>query len=164
MASTLVLGSRVTLQRTALARHTLPRPIPASRTTARAFKTEDVSRSVEESKQQGAKLLESAKLQTEDFAGTFSGKAEEALEAAKSKWEATRDKPTVMAAGAASLLALYILSGVVERIDALPGISTLFQLIGFLTTAWFVARYLGSDEDRSRVHSSVTAFLERLGF
>lgn len=27
-------------------------------------------------------------------------------------------------------------------------ISTLFQLIGFLTTAWFVARYLGSDEDR----------------
>lgn len=28
-----------------------------------------------------------------------------------------------MAAGAASLLALYILSGVVERIDALPGVS-----------------------------------------
>lgn len=41
---------------------------------------------MEESKQQGAKLLESAKLQTEDFAGTFSGKAEEALEAAKVCW------------------------------------------------------------------------------
>ena len=38
------------------------------------------------------------------------------------KWNAMEDKPTVIGTVAGGLLTLYIVSGILERLDALPGV------------------------------------------
>ena len=48
----------------------------------------------------------------------------------------------------AAVVGVWALSGVVDRIDKLPVIGGLLELVGLVVTSWFVYRYLVFGPDR----------------
>ncbi|KAK2078302.1 hypothetical protein QBZ16_004171 [Prototheca wickerhamii] len=133
------------------------------RTVARSFNEVDSHATIEEPRKQVINLFNVASAPRSDLMSSVSGRAEELLGAAKGKWNAMEDKPTVIGTVAGGLLTLYIVSGILERLDALPGVSNVFQLLGFLTSGYAAFRYVASEEDRSKIHSGVKGLLKRVG-
>lgn len=64
------------------------------------------------------------------------------------KWDKTDEKPAVVAITTAAFVGVWALSGVVDRIDKLPVIGGLLELVGLVVTSWFVYRYLVFGPDR----------------
>lgn len=64
------------------------------------------------------------------------------------KWDKTDEKPAVVAITTAAFVGVWALSGVVDRIDKLPIIGGLLELVGLVVTSWFVYRYLVFGPDR----------------
>lgn len=56
------------------------------------------------------------------------------------KWEATEEKPAVIAISIAAFLAIWTANGVITAVDKIPVISDLLELEGILVTGWFVYR------------------------
>lgn len=66
----------------------------------------------------------------------------------KAKWDETDEKPAVVAVGVAAFVAIWALSGLVDRLDKLPLIGGFLELVGLLVTGWFTYRYLTFAPDR----------------
>ena len=64
------------------------------------------------------------------------------------KWDKTDEKPAVVAITLAAFVGVWALSGIVDRIDNLPIIGGLLELVGLVVTSWFVYRYLIFGPDR----------------
>lgn len=64
------------------------------------------------------------------------------------KWDKTDEKPAVVAISLASFVAIWATAGVVDRIDELPIISNLLEVVGLFVTSWFTYRYLAFKSDR----------------
>ena len=64
------------------------------------------------------------------------------------KWDKTEEKPAVIAITSAAFVGVWALSGLVDRIDKLPIIGGLLELVGLVVTSWFVYRYLVFGPDR----------------
>ena len=64
------------------------------------------------------------------------------------KWDQTEEKPAVVAIGVGTFVTIWALSGLVDRIDKLPIIGGLLELVGLLVTGWFIYRYLVFGPDR----------------
>lgn len=64
------------------------------------------------------------------------------------KWDKTDEKPAVVAITTAAFVGVWALSGIVDRIDKLPIIGGLLELVGLVVTSWFVYRYLVFGPDR----------------
>ena len=64
------------------------------------------------------------------------------------KWDKTEEKPAVIAITTAAFVGVWALSGLVDRIDRLPVIGGLLELVGLVVTSWFVYRYLVFGPDR----------------
>lgn len=54
----------------------------------------------------------------------------------------------MVAIGVGTFVTIWALSGLVDRIDKLPIIGGLLELVGLLVTGWFVYRYLVFGPDR----------------
>lgn len=67
---------------------------------------------------------------------------------AQAKWDQTDEKPAVVAIGVGTFVTIWALSGLVDRIDKLPVIGGLLELVGLLVTGWFIYRYLVFGPDR----------------
>ena len=66
----------------------------------------------------------------------------------QAKWEATEEKPAVIAISAASFVAIWAASALVDGINKLPFFGSFFELVGLVVTAWFAYRYLIFGPDR----------------
>lgn len=64
------------------------------------------------------------------------------------KWDKTDEKPAVIAITSAAFIGVWALSGLVDRIDKLPIVGGLLELVGLVVTSWFVYRYLVFGPDR----------------
>lgn len=70
------------------------------------------------------------------------------LAMSQGKWDRTEEKPAVIAITTAAFVGVWALSGLVDRIDKLPVIGGLLELVGLVVTSWFVYRYLIFGPDR----------------
>lgn len=66
----------------------------------------------------------------------------------QAKWDETEEKPAVIAITSAAFVGVWALSGLVDRIDRLPIVGGLLELVGLVVTSWFVYRYLIFGPDR----------------
>ncbi len=68
--------------------------------------------------------------------------------AVQAKWNATEEKPAVIAIGLSSFVAIWAASGLVDAINRLPLINGLLEGVGLVVTGWFVYRNLIFGPDR----------------
>lgn len=87
---------------------------------------------------------------TDDVAAALTNTATEIVDKVAAYWEASEEKPTIVAVGFASLLAIYFADTVVGAVDRLPLVSTTFELIGLSFTAWTAYRYFLVDGEKVR--------------
>ncbi|DBB07228.1 hypothetical protein WJX77_003629 [Trebouxia sp. C0004] len=80
----------------------------------------------------------------------------------KVKWDKTDEKPAVVAITTAAFVGVWALSGVVDRIDKLPVIGGLLELVGLVVTSWFVYRYLVFGPDREELKTNLDKFLSKV--
>ena len=66
----------------------------------------------------------------------------------QAKWNATEEKPAVIAIGLSSFVAIWAASGLVDAINRLPLINGLLEGVGLVVTGWFVYRNLLFGPDR----------------
>ena len=66
----------------------------------------------------------------------------------QAKWNATEEKPAVIAIGLSSFVAIWAASGLVDAINRLPLINGVLEGVGLVVTGWFVYRNLIFGPDR----------------
>ena len=64
------------------------------------------------------------------------------------RWDKVEEKPVAVAIGGTALIVIWAASGLIDRIDKLPLVGGLLELVGLLVTGWFVYRYLVFGPDR----------------
>ena len=64
------------------------------------------------------------------------------------RWERVEEKPAAVAIAVTALIVIWAASGLVDRVDKLPLVGGLLELVGLLVTGWFVYRYLVFGPDR----------------
>ncbi|KAL4858817.1 Protein CURVATURE THYLAKOID 1A [Chlorella vulgaris] len=90
-------------------------------------------------------------------------KASETVSWAKAKWEASDNKPGIVATGSAALFGLYLTSGVISTIDRLPLMHTVFELLGLSVTAWFAYRWFFVAGEKEAITSQVSRITKDIG-
>lgn len=78
-------------------------------------------------------------------------------------WEASDSKPTIVAVGAASVLALYFINTIITAVDRLPVISTGLELVGLVFTGWTAYRYFLVDGEKAKMTSEIKSFASKVG-
>ncbi|KAK9788160.1 hypothetical protein WJX73_004257 [Symbiochloris irregularis] len=97
-----------------------------------------------------------------DAASTdFQNKAEEYLNSIQRRWDKVEEKPVAIAIGVTALVVIWAASGLVDRIDRLPLVGGLLELVGLLVTGWFVYRYLVFGPDRDELKQNLDKFLSK---
>ena len=119
----------------------------------RAFREEDAPSSPKTLKDNRAK----------DLVNNLNNGASDVASKVQAWWEASDEKPTIIAVGAGSLLALYFASSIIGAIDRLPLISTIFELIGLTFTGWTAYRYFLIDGEKEKMISQVKGFASKVG-
>ena len=66
----------------------------------------------------------------------------------QAKWNATEEKPAVIAIGLSSFVAIWAAAGLVDAVNKLPLIGGLLEGVGLVVTSWFVYRNLIFGPDR----------------
>ncbi|KAL3160498.1 hypothetical protein ABBQ32_010808 [Trebouxia sp. C0010 RCD-2024] len=100
-----------------------------------------------EADQQSTELLDKANAYVDDL---------------KAKWDETDEKPAVIAITSAAFVGVWALSGLVDRIDKLPIVGGLLELVGLVVTSWFVYRYLIFGPDREELKQNLDKFLSKV--
>jgi hypothetical protein len=90
-------------------------------------------------------------------------KATEALSWAQAKWEASDSKPTIVASGAVALFGLYVLSGLLNTVDRLPLVHTVFELLGLCVSVWFTYRWFFVAGEKEAITSTLTKITKDIG-
>jgi len=100
--------------------------------------------------------------EVDQAAEQYLDKANEYWDNVKAKWDQTDEKPAVVAIGVGTFVTIWALSGLVDRIDKLPVIGGLLELVGLLVTGWFIYRYLVFGPDREELKGNLNGFLKRV--
>lgn len=77
----------------------------------------------------------------------------------QAKWDATEEKPAVIAIGLSSFVAVWAAAGLVDAVNRLPLIGGLLEGVGLVVTSWFVYRNLIFGPDRCAIPLSVRSSL-----
>lgn len=99
---------------------------------------------------------------TEEKTDEILEKANEYLETISEKWEETEEKPAVVAIALAAFVGIWATSGIVDRIDKLPVVGGVLELVGLLVTGWFVYRYLIFGPDREELKGNLQQFVKKV--
>ena len=67
----------------------------------------------------------------------------------QAKWNATEEKPAVVAIGLSSFVAIWAAAGLVDAVNKLPLIGGLLEGVGLVVSGWFIYRNLIFGPDRS---------------
>ncbi|GAB4819074.1 hypothetical protein N2152v2_006120 [Parachlorella kessleri] len=112
--------------------------------------------------------VQEGRRKAETYGELWSAKAEGLLQRAKAKldssapalqakWESIEDKGTVVGLGLTALLALYVGTGVLDRLDRIPLVSTLLELVGLVVVGSTAFKW-------EQIRTSIKDFVNRLGF
>ncbi len=82
--------------------------------------------------------------------------------ASQAKWDETDEKPAVVAVGVSSFIALWALSGLVDRLDRLPLVGGFLELVGLLVTGWFTYRYLLFKSSREELLDDIESLKSKI--
>lgn len=158
---------------------------PASRASAlpvRAFKeSSGAPSSKSKSKQGGLRALKSIELPKIDLlskielppleleemiklptADDVTSLATETASKVSSAWDASEEKPAVVALGAASFVVLVSLSAVADAVDSVPILSTFFELVGLGSSGWLAFRHLAFGPDREALKGKIEGYWSRI--
>ena len=100
---------------------------------------------------------------TAEITESMSASATEFADKVGAWWEASDEKPTIVAVGFAGLLALYFTNTVVTAVDHLPILSTVFELIGLAFTGWTGYRYFLVDGEKDKMAADVKGVAAKIG-
>lgn len=89
-------------------------------------------------------------------------KSQEILNDLKAKWNATEEKPAVVAIGLSSFVAIWAAAGLVDAVNKLPLIGGLLEGVGLVVTSWFVYRNLIFGPDREELRKNIDDFLKKV--
>lgn len=78
-------------------------------------------------------------------------------------WDASEEKPSILAAGAGALLVLYFANTIVTAVDHLPLLSTLFELVGLTFSGWTAYRFFLVEGEKEKLVGEVKAFAGKVG-
>ena len=157
----------------------------ASRTSAlpvRAFKEAGPSKSSTSNKQGGLRALKNIELPKIDLskvdlpqlqipplddlklptADDVSSLAAETASKVSSAWDASDEKPAVVALGASALVVLVALSAVANAVDSVPVFSNLLELVGLGASGWFAYRNLVFGPDRDALKAKIEAWWSKI--
>lgn len=68
-----------------------------------------------------------------------------------------------MAVAAGTLLAIYFAGTVVDAVDRLPLVSTLFELVGLAFTGWTAYRFFLVDGEKEKITTELKGFTKKVG-
>lgn len=157
----------------------------ASRTSAlpvRAFKESGAPSSKSGSKQGGLRALKNIELPKVDLSkidlpaidlpkldelklptgDDVSLLAAETASKVSSAWEASEEKPAVVALGISALVVLVALSAVANAVDSVPVFSNLLELVGLGVSGWFAYRNLVFGPDRDALKGNIEAWWSKI--
>ncbi|CAL5222119.1 g4435 [Coccomyxa viridis] len=89
-------------------------------------------------------------------------KSQEIIRDIQAKWNATEEKPAVIAIGLSSFVAIWAASGLVDAINRLPLINGVLEGVGLVVTGWFVYRNLIFGPDREELRKNIDDFLKKV--
>jgi len=89
-------------------------------------------------------------------------RSQEFIQDLKAKWNATEEKPAVIAIGLSSFVAIWAAAGLVDAINKLPLIGGVLEGVGLVVTSWFVYRNLIFGPDREELRKSIDDFLKKV--
>ncbi|KAH7617287.1 hypothetical protein Ndes2526B_g07891 [Nannochloris sp. 'desiccata'] len=98
-----------------------------------------------------------------DVVDTVSTTANEIVDKVAAYWEASEEKPTLVAVGFGAILALYFANTVVTAVDHLPLFSTVFELIGLTFSGWTTYRLIAVEGEKEKLISQVKGFAKDIG-
>jgi CAAD domains of cyanobacterial aminoacyl-tRNA synthetase len=78
-------------------------------------------------------------------------------------WEASEEKPTLVAVGFGAILALYFANTIVTAVDHLPLLSTVFELIGLTFSGWTTYRLIAVEGEKEKLISGIKGFASKVG-
>lgn len=134
------------------------RPVHASPILKRAM----VVRSAEKEPSSSSASTTSASGTTDESVAKLQASATEALEALKTKWDATEnsEKPAAIAIIVGVIVAQIAVGATIDAVDKIPIINKGLQLIGVAVTTLFFYRYFTDPAERDSVKKSVDAFVK----
>jgi len=89
-------------------------------------------------------------------------KSQEIIEDLKAKWNATEEKPAVVAIGLSSFVAIWAAAGLVDAVNKLPLIGGLLEGVGLVVSGWFIYRNLIFGPDREELRKNIDDFLKKV--
>ncbi|KAI7836679.1 hypothetical protein COHA_009455 [Chlorella ohadii] len=98
-----------------------------------------------------------------DASAALQAKGQELLTYAQAKWEASDNKPGLVATGVVGLVGLYLVSGLVNTVDHLPLLNKLFELLGLGVSAWFAYRWFFVAGEREAITKEVSKVANKIG-
>ena len=78
-------------------------------------------------------------------------------------WDASEEKPSIIATGFGGLLVLYFANTIVTAVDRLPLISTSFELIGIFFSGWTAYRFFLVDGEKDKIVGDLKGFASKVG-
>lgn len=91
-----------------------------------------------------------------------SEKAQEVIDALKTRWEKVEDKPTTILYGTGALVVLWFSTTIASATDSIPLLPKLLELVGFGYTTYFVYRYLLFTSNRQELLQKVKEITARI--
>lgn len=78
-------------------------------------------------------------------------------------WENSEDKPTLIAVGAGSLLALYFANSIVSAVNRLPLFAGFFELVGIAFSGWTAYRIFLVEGEKEKAIEEFKGFVSKIG-
>ena len=100
---------------------------------------------------------------TKEFTDKATATATEFGEKVVAWWDASEEKPAIVATGFGALITLYFASTIVSAVDRLPLVSTVFELIGLTFTGWTAYRFFLVDGEKDKLISDAKGFASKVG-
>jgi len=87
---------------------------------------------------------------------------EDVLKKVQDAWEKTDDKVAISGLGVAGFVTLWAAAGLINAVDKLPLVPSLFEIVGILFSGWFVYRYLLFKPDREDLFKIIDGIKEKI--
>lgn len=98
-----------------------------------------------------------------EIISNLNSNASEIADKIQAWWDASEQKPAIVAVGAGSVLALYFASTILNAIDRLPLLSTVFELVGLTYSGWTAYRFFLVEGEKEKLVNEIKGFVSKVG-
>lgn len=99
----------------------------------------------------------------EEIMDKLNSTTSEVTEKISEYWEKSEDKPTLVALGAGSLLALYFANSIVSAVNRLPLFAGFFELVGIAFSTWTAYRIFLVEGEKEKTVEDIKGFVSKVG-